>query len=108
MSSTPKQPIAGTTKTTAGNLLSILAGANGYVTLAIEAAGVIVPLAKGFIQKIEGIGAGSVTITFTELIAADTAELDAITKLSTDELTAVNAELARLGLPPLPAPPAAS
>jgi hypothetical protein len=106
MSSTPNKP-AGTTLTT---ILTILEGSNGYVQLAVTVAGVLIPLGKALIQKIEGIGTGSITITFSDLITADNTELDAIAKLSTDELTAINAELTRLGLPTLtvPLPPTSS
>jgi len=108
MSSTPKQPAGSTTKTTAESILSILAGANGYVTLALTAAGVVIPLAKAAIQKIEGLGTANVTITFTDLVAADQAELLAIVQEAEADLTAVNAELARQGLPTIAAPPAGS
>lgn len=100
--STPNQPAAGSTVT---SLLSILQLSSGWVTLGINVAGVAIPLIKALVQKIEGIGAGNVTITFSDLVAQDLAELDAIAKLSTDDLTAINAELTRLGLPTLPAPP---
>jgi len=88
-------------------LLQAVAGANGYVALAISAAGVLIPLGKALVQKIESIGKGSVTITFTDLVAADDAELAAITQSSTADLDDINAELKRLGLPELPAPPTA-
>lgn len=101
MSSTPNKPAG----STASTVLSILAASNEYVTLGIQVAGVLIPLGKALVGKIKEIGTGSVTITFTDLIAADTAELDAIQKLSEDELAAVNAELTRIGLPVLPAPP---
>ena len=52
----------------------------------------------------EGIGAGNVTIAFTELLAADMKALDEIAQLSTEDLTAINAELTRVGAPTLPAP----
>lgn len=99
--STPNNPAANTAST----LLNILAASNGYVTLAIQAAGVLIPLGKALVQKIEDIGKGTITITFTDLVAADMAELDAIQQLSIDEITTINAELAQLGLPALPAPP---
>lgn len=85
---------------------------NTEIALGIQVAGVLIPLAKGLVAKIEGIGTKTTTITFTDLVAADAAELDAIQQLSTDDLTAVNAELVRLGRPPIapldpPAPPTA-
>jgi hypothetical protein len=94
----------------AQNILSALADSNGYVTLALTAAGVVIPLAKAAIQKIEGLGSANVTITFTDLVAADQAELTAIVQEADADLAAVNAELTRLGLPAIsaPAPPAGS
>jgi hypothetical protein len=105
MSSTPKPPAGSPIASGAATLLNILAASNGYVTLGIQVAGVLVPLGKALIGKIKSIGAGAVTITFTDLVAADTAELDAISKLSTDELAVINTELAAMGLPTLPEPP---
>jgi len=89
-------------------LLQAIAGANGYVALGISVLGVVLPLGKALIGKIENIGKGAVTITFTDLVAADDAELDAITKTAGADLDAINAELAKLGLPPLSPPPAGS
>ena len=101
MSSTPNKPSGGT----GAAFLNALGQANGYVALAIQVGGVLVPLGKALVSKIKDLGSGSVTITFTDLVTADMTELDAIAKLSTDELAAVNAELTRMGLPALPAPP---
>jgi hypothetical protein len=105
MSSNPIKPAAGST---AASILTILQESNGYVSLGIQLAGVFVPLAKALIQKIEGIGSGNVTITFTDLVAADQTEIAAIVTTANADLAAVNAELVRMGLPPLPNPPAAS
>jgi hypothetical protein len=104
MSSNPIKPAA---SSTAASILTILQESNGYISLGIQLAGVFVPLAKALIQKIEGIGAGNVTITFTDLVAADQAEIAAIVSTANADLSAVNAELVRMGLPPLPNPPAA-
>lgn len=106
MSSTPLKPAG----STAANILTILQESNGYISLGIQLAGVFVPLAKGLIQKIEGIGAGNVTITFTDLVAHDQDEIAAIVATANADLAAVNAELVRLGHPGLPSatPPAAS
>jgi len=75
---------------------------NQDVVLAIQLGGVLVPLVKGMIANIERIGEKTTTITFTDLVAADTAELTAIKQLSADDLLAINAELQRQGLPPMP------
>jgi hypothetical protein len=104
MSSTPNKPAG----STAASILTILQESNGYVSLGIQLAGVFVPLAKALIQKIEGIGTGNPTITFSDLVAADQAEIAAIVQTANADLAAVNAELVRLGVPPLPNPPAAS
>lgn len=104
MSSTPNKPAVGSAGTGAA-FLSALQESSGYVTLAIQVAGVLVPLGKALIGKIKSIGQGAVTIEFDALETQDLAELDAINQLSIDELAAVNAELTRIGLPTLPAPP---
>ena|ERR1700675_2143556 len=82
--------------TTAKSALTALAGINGEVTLALNVAGVLVPLVKGAIAEIRQIATGGATMTFAVLIQTDDAELDAIDKLSNDDLTAINAELARM------------
>jgi hypothetical protein len=99
MTSNPTPPLS-----TAGTLLTVLQNSGGYITLGLELAGVFVPLIKGLISKIEGIGTGNVTIAFTELLAADMKALDEIAQLSMEDLTAINAELTRVGAPTLPAP----
>jgi len=99
MSTTPNVPTA---TTVAGSILSVLTASNGYVTLGIQLAGVFVPLVKGLIQKIEGIGAGNTTVTFSALVTADDAEIASIVQSADTDLAAINAELVRLGAPPLP------
>jgi hypothetical protein len=98
MSTPPKTPIP---ISGAPGVLTVLQSAGGYVSLAISVAGITIPLVKALISKIEGIGTGSVTITFTDLVAADQAELDAILASSNTDIAAINAELARMGLPQL-------
>src|SRR5271155_1757741 len=82
--------------TTAKTALTALAGVSGEVTLALNVAGVLVPLVKGAISEIRQIAAGGQTLSYAVLIQTDDAELDAINALSNDDLTAINAELARL------------
>lgn len=82
-------------------VLNGLAEANEYVTLGIEIYGEIVPLAKGLVKEIKQIGTGTDTVSYAVLIQTDTAELDDVKKLSTDDLEAINAELAKLGKPPI-------
>lgn len=84
------------------NILATLAASNQYITLGIELAGEIVPLAKGLVQEIKQIGTGTDTVTYQVLVQTDGAELDAIHQLAEDDLAAINAELAKLGQPPIP------
>lgn len=87
---------------TPNTVLSTLSETNEYVTLALEVAGVLVPLVKGAIKEIRMIGAQTETVSYEILLQADASELDAVDKLATDDLAAINAELAKRGLPPIP------
>lgn len=94
---TPATPsTASKTVNTVKTVLTALAGMNGEVTLALNAAGILIPLVKGAISEIRQIATGGGSVTYAVLIQTDDAELDAIDKLSNDDLTAINAELARL------------
>lgn len=87
-------------------ILSNLADTNGgYITLAIELAGELIPIGKAAVQEIKQIATGTETETYTVLLQVDGAELAKIAQLSETELAAINAELAKLGLPPVPALP---
>jgi hypothetical protein len=92
---TPKNTIT----SAVSGVLATLSQGGGYVTLGIEAAGVVIPLVKGLIGEIRQIGHGTDTVQYQILITADLAELDDVKKLATDDLTAINAELTALGLP---------
>ena len=96
-----------TPTTTAGGILASLADANGYVALAIQVAGTVIPLGKWLVSEIKSIAGGNVTITYQAVLAADDTELDGIRTMAQADLDAVNAELVRLGKPPLAVPPAA-
>lgn len=88
------------------NILQNLADSNGgEITLAIELAGALIPIGKAAVQEIKQIATGGETVTYAVLLQMDGAELDKIAELSESELAAVNAELAKLGLPPVPALP---
>lgn len=88
------------------NILQNLADANGgYVTLAIELAGALIPIGKAAVKKIQQVAAGTESETYDVLVQMDGAELAKIAQLSESELAAVNAELAKLGVPPVPALP---
>jgi hypothetical protein len=89
---------------TANTILSTLLNTNGYVALAIEVAGELVPIGKALVTGIKQIAQGGKTVTYQVLLQMDAAELDAIDKLSTDDLTAINVELVKLGLAPVPVP----
>jgi hypothetical protein len=95
------QPAAGSA---ISKVLSILSETNGYVTLGIEAAGVIIPLVKGLVGEIRKIGGGTETEQYQILITADLAELDDVAKLAIDDLAAINDELTRLGKPTVALP----
>lgn len=101
--STPSNPVA---KPTASSILTALAATNGYVSLALQLGEVVVPLGKALVSKIESLRQGNATIDFQLLVAGDQAELSDVDKLSTDDLTAINVELTRLGVPTLPVPAA--
>lgn len=88
-------------------VLTTLENTNGYVTLAIEVAGELIPLGKAVVRGIRQLATGGTTVDYEVLLRMDGAELDAIDKLSTDDLAAINAELAKLGLPPVPPLPPA-
>lgn len=90
-------------------VLTALAGANEYVSLGLEVAGVVVPLVKGAITGIKQIATGTDTVSYQVLLQVDGTELDAVDKLATDDLTAINAELTARGVPTVPVvPPSAS
>lgn len=94
---------------TPNKILSTLADANEYVSIGLEVAGVVVPLVKGAITEIKKLGAGTDSETYQVLLQVDAAELDSVDKLAEDDLTAINAELAKRGVPTVPiAPPAES
>lgn len=83
------------------NILSALTDTNAGITLALEIGGQLVPLAKGLVSEIKKIGIGTDTEEYQLLITADASELDAIAKLSLDDLAAINAELTKLGVAPV-------
>lgn len=88
----------------AQDVLQGIATANGYVSLAITLGEEIIPLGKALVQEIRGIGQPVETISYALLLQQDTAELDAIEKLSTDDIDAINVELAKLGIAPIKKP----
>ena len=94
---------------TPNKVLSALADANEYVSIGLEVAGVVVPLVKGAITEIKKLGSGKDSETYQVLLQVDAAELDSVDKLAVDDLTAINAELTKRGVPAVPiAPPTES
>jgi hypothetical protein len=87
------------------NVLAALSDSNTAITLGIELAGQLIPLGKGLIKEIRSIATGAETVSYEVLLVADGKELDAVHQLATDDLAAINAELAKMGQPPLPVAP---
>jgi hypothetical protein len=83
------------------NVLGALSAAGQIISIGIPLAGEVIPLATGLVKEIRQIASGEETVSYEILIQADGAELDAIHKLAEDDLTAVNAELAKMGQPPI-------
>ncbi|MGH8865358.1 MAG: hypothetical protein ACREVZ_12055, partial [Burkholderiales bacterium] len=54
------------------------------------------------ILSIRKVGEGTDTVSYEIVVRTDLAELDDVVKLSTDDLAAINAELARQGAPLIP------
>ncbi|MGH8864302.1 MAG: hypothetical protein ACREVZ_06615 [Burkholderiales bacterium] len=88
-------------------ILTALQAANGYIALGLQVGNLVVPLVKGLILSIRKVGEGTDTVSYEIVVRTDLAELDDVVKLSTDDLAAINAELARQGAPliPVPEPP---
>jgi len=93
---------------TPNKVLTALANANGYVTLALQVGETLLPLAKAAIKEIRSIGAPQETVAYEVLLQVDGAELDAIDKLASDDITAINAELATHEIPAIPIAPAST
>lgn len=93
-------------KASGKQLLDALSEAGGYVGIAVQLGEVLVPIGKALITKIKGMSAGNETIDYQLMVAGDQTELLDVDKLSIDDLAAINAELVRLGKPPLVIPPA--
>lgn len=91
---------------TPNKILSVLASADGVISLGLEVAGVVIPLVKGAIKEIRTLGTSTQNVTYQVVLQVDSSELDAVDKLAVDDLTAINAELTARGIPAVPiAPP---
>ena len=74
------------------------------MALALQVGETLVPIGKALVKEFRTIGAGQETVTYEVLLQMDAAELAAIDKLAIDDITAINAELAQYGVPPIPLP----
>jgi hypothetical protein len=86
---------------TAGSILTALTDVNGELTLAIQIAGVVIPLVVGLVQKIKSELSGTQTIEYTVVLKMGQDQLDKIIQGTGGDLAEINAELTRLGLPTL-------
>ena len=93
---------------TTKNILGALSDAGTIIGIGIPIAGEIIPIATGLVKEIRSIATGAETVDYQILIQTDGAELDAIHTLAEDDIAAINAELAKLGQPPIPAAPPAA
>jgi hypothetical protein len=93
---------------TPNKILTALADANGVIALGLQVGAVVVPLVKGVIKEIRAIGSGTETVSYEIVVQADLAELDAVDKLASDDLAAINLELKVRGIPEIPIPPPAT
>jgi len=99
MSTNPVTP-----KPTASTILSALAQANGYVSVALQLGQVLLPIGIAAVKKIKDAATGVETITYQLLVTEDEAALQAVDASSTSDLAQINAELVRQGASPLPVP----
>jgi hypothetical protein len=90
---------------TTKNILAALSDAGTIIGIGVPLAGEIIPLATGLVKEIRQIASGSTTVDYQILIQTDGAELDAVHQLAEDDLAAINAELAKVGQPPIPVAP---
>jgi hypothetical protein len=91
-----------TPKATPATLLDSLSQVGGYVGVAIQLGEVLVPIGKALVTDIKKIGSSTSSVDYQVLVQTDLAELNTVDQLSTDDLTAINAELVRLGAAPIP------
>ncbi len=86
--------------------LGALGTANAIATLALEVGGILIPIIKGAVTKIEQIGSGASSVDYQVLITSDGKELDGVATVAISDLQAINAELVRLQQAALPVPAA--
>ena len=92
-----------TTPSPTSALLNVLTSLNGGVQLGVTIGNVVVPLIAGVIKSIK-TGESGQTVEYTVVIQTEQAVLDSIIAAGASDLAAINAELVRMGLAPLPVP----
>lgn len=88
-----------------GSLLKILTASNAELSLGISIGQVVVPLVIGLVKEIKTNVIGT-DVEYTVVLKSNKALLDNIIASAETDIAAINAELARFGLPPLADPAA--
>lgn len=84
--------------------MSDLSSVNAEVSLGLAIANdVVIPVVKGIIKQIKAVS-GTKTVEYTIVVDETDATLDGIIARGEADLDIANAELVRLGLPPLVKP----
>lgn len=89
---------------TAGNFLSTLEKVNGELVLAVQVAGLLKPIIVGVVKQIKQAVSPTQEIEYTVVLTTGQDKLDKIIDLTDVDLDEINAELTRLGHPPLQKP----
>lgn len=100
MSPNGSTPVA----TTAGKFLSALSLVNGELVLAVQVAGLLKPIIVGVVKQIKQAVSPTQEIEYTVVLSTGQDKLDKIIDLIDTDLDEINAELVRLGHPPLQKP----
>lgn len=98
-SSAPLNPDPSPTKVS--TLLASLAQINGTVGLVATIAGVAIPLVAGVVKKFKTDVFGATTVEFTLVLQTTQAELNSDISIAQQDLSDINAELQKMGRPPL-------
>lgn len=86
---------------TAENILNGVKAVSGVLSIAIPAAGAVVPLITGIVALIRKRKNSQGDVEYTVVLKLGQDELDKVIQVSTDDLSAINAQLAVLGKPPI-------
>lgn len=98
MSTQPNTPAPA--QSTANKILDAIAASGSLISIAVPIAGTLIPIVVSVVKSIEGVGAAQ-TIEYSLVVQQDQAALDAIIAAGTADLATINAELVRMGMPPL-------